>query len=234
MKITPKQKKSFQENLTAKNIKWGEFGVVTISENDDHQEYQRLVHNPTELFFGFYHNEIFQSLYPDIGGWYVEYSPGSNNTPIASHPTVKNWEAVMELFDTWSELLKLEIEAYDFLDKLKEFSRSQSEINNLPTDAEQQFEPSEEIFIKEQLDHFSEKVSKLNLLPEQLSEINLKLDYLNSRIDKKYPRVDWLNIFVGTIISTLSGVGMENLKDPSVIEHLKILFHTITAGRFLK
>ncbi len=234
MKITPKQKKSFQENLTGKKIKWSEFGEITIPKNDVHQEYQRLVHKPTELFFGFYHNEIFQSLHPNIGGWHVQFTPGENNTPIASRPAIKNWEAVMELFNTWSELLKLEIEAYDFLDKLSEFSITQSEPTTFPVDIEQLFKPSEETFIKEQLQQFGEKISGLNLLPEQLSELSIKLDYLNSRLDKKYPKVDWLNIFVGTVFSTLSSIGMENMKDPNVIEHLKLLFHTITGGRFLK
>ena len=159
MRITPNQKKSFHDTLVAVDIDWGQFEEVIIPKTEDHGEYPRLVHKPTELFFGFYHNEIFESLYPQIGGWYVEFSPGEGNRPLSSHPTVNGWEGVMKLFKVWSDLMKKEIGAYDFLDQLNKFTQDQTKNKGLYDNIkEEKFEKEEEDFIKNQLIEFGQKI----------------------------------------------------------------------------
>lgn len=227
MKITPNQNKSFRDILVSVDIDWGQFEERIMPRTDYHAEYPRLVHKTTELFFGFRNNEV-------SGNWYVEFSPGDNNKTLSSYPITKDWAEVIKLFKAWSELMKREIEAHNFLNQLKKFSENQIGGQGLYDINENKFEKEEEDFIKNQLSEFGQKIEKIDSIQNQLSEIQKHIEYLNSRLDKKYPKVDWLNIFVGTIVSIITAEGMENLKDPSVVENLKLLFHTITQRRFLK
>ena len=235
MKITPIQKKTFHKILVANDIDWEQFDEIIIPKTDDHIEYSRLVHKPSELFFGFYHNEIFDSLYPNIGGWYVEFSPGERNVPLSSHPTVKGWEGVIELIKVWADLIKNEIAAFDFLNQLNKYHEAKI-INQgvFEINKEDIFQKEEEVFIRNQLSEFNKKIEKLDIVQTQLIEIQKRIEYLNSRLDKQYPKVDWINIFVGTLVGSLTTEGIESIKDPNVIEHLKLLFHTVTSGRFLQ
>lgn len=227
MKITPIQKKSFHDILVSVGIDWKQFKENIIARTDFHTEYPRLVHKATELFFGFRNNEI-------SGNWYVEFSPGENNRTLSSYPITRDWDGVIQLFKVWAELMKREIDAYDFLNQLKKFNENQIRSQGLYDINEDKFAKEEEDFIRSQLSEFGQRIIKIDLVQNQLSEIQKRIEYLNSRLDKKYPKIDWLNIFVGTIMSTLTAEGMESLKDPSVMDNLKLLFHTVTSWRFLK
>lgn len=228
MKITPNQKKAFYDILTAKGLDWDEFIENLVPETEDHQEYPRLFHRHSDLFFGFYHNLIFESLHPEIGGWYVEHRPGQNNMPLASFPTVKGWEEVLKLFRQWADLMLVEISSYNFFKDIKEFQEDLKNINLYKTiKREEPLTSKEEKFIRNQLKIFEEKLEKTDLIEEHLISLKQKFDYLNQRLDKKYPKIDWLNIFIGTIVSIIAIESIEAYKETGIMENLKELFYTI-------
>lgn len=234
MKITPNQRKSFYKIITDNNILWEDFNEVEISKKDHQPEYVKLVHLPTGLYFGFYHNALFERLQPHIGAWYVEFTPGEKNTPYFSKATNKDWKTVLNYFKKWVKLLNSELEAHSFLSQLEYFKKTLNTSSYTLAEYGTQFDNFEENYIRQELQELKDKIKELDLLREDSQKIQLKIDYLTDRLEKKYPKIDWLNIFIGTVVSSLTDGSFELIKEHSFIEHLKLIFNTLTNNRFLK
>ncbi len=125
------------------------------------------------------------------------FSPG--NTTYREEKHVIGWESQLIVFNKWIEYLKREINAPD------KWKRLDEEINNLGFHFEQDedkfsYQEFEEISIKVNI--LRERLAKLDLLENQIVVIDSKLDLLveSAKTMKKF---DWRSLFVGTFISII-------------------------------
>ena len=230
MNLNPKQKKLFYDIFTLNDISWNDFEEIQVELEGLPHDGINLIHKPTQLFFLFGYN----SLSPTYGSgrWMVSFAPGQNNIPQTTIPSIISWDEVLRNFHIWVKMLKEQIEAHIFMEAVQQYKDS---VNSYTLDfsMEEPFKPNEEAFIKEQLLLIQDKLKDLDPLKEQVEIINSRITYLINRLDKKFPKVDWLNIFVGTIMSTMATEGIDLAKDPTIMDSIKLLFHTLSGGKFL-
>jgi len=227
--MTPNQKKTFYEIITSNDLNWNEFSEKVDVRSE--VEYPRMVHTSTSLYFEFNFDANYQHL--DVGGgWTATLAPGENNTPKEFRMRMNSWDQIKDLITIWVGRLKKEIESYNFLNELESF---RERFGNLKTSnflTEEKFSDSDKQFIKDQLSIFKKEVRLQNgtVQEEKINFIDAKINYLIDRLEKNYSKIDWVNIFIGTIFSLIVTEGIEILKEPSVLKHLKFLFQTLVGG----
>ncbi|CAD5254342.1 MULTISPECIES: hypothetical protein [unclassified Imperialibacter] len=232
MKLTPKQEKELAEIVLSNSIDWGNFEEVQVANAG--KEYSRLIHKPTGLFFEIFHDVLFETVHQNMGGWHVYFTPGNDYSAYSSFELIKGWDNVKIIFKSWIALLQDEIQASEFLDDIQEFASTPTE----------KFDFSEDVLLNE--DEVSQLTTELLLLKQKIESLQgenqmvvqsleAKIDYLISRVDKKYPKIDWINLAMGTIVSMFSSEASDFIKShPELFDHIKFFFHLVSNGKFLK
>ncbi len=230
--MTPSQAKSIYETITENELDWTLFIEDKTSSDENESNVTRIIHSPTGLYFQFSYSDAYENL--DIGPWGVVHTPGKDFRPKDSHLAfIKSWNQVISFLKSWLKILKQEIIAQAFIDRmltykidLKDFSKQTGVVDELFTEEEKKI-------IIGQLNTFKDETNKLSFPKHEIEEINQKIDYLIDRLEKNYSKVDWTNIFVSIILSTMVTEGLEIVKSPLFVDKIKSLFHIITGGYFL-
>lgn len=229
--MIPSQKKRICEVISELEFDWLDFSTEDIEDKADLIG-SKLLHIPTDLYFEFYYNKNFEGL--EVGPWRVYHSPGENYKPRDSHPAFNHtWEHVIKLLKAWLKLLKNEIDSQSFIDKMFAYQISGKENLNNGGLFDQPFSEDDSQIIRMQLNAFKTEMVDIENYGAEIAQINQKIDYLIDRLDKKYPKIDWINIFVSTVFQLLVSEGLEIAKSSVFIERVKLLFHLITGGKFL-
>lgn len=228
--MTPAQKNKIFKVISEKELDWIDFSDENI-ESKGNSIGSKLIHLRTGFFFEFYFVETHEGM--AFGEWRITHTPGRDYKPKELYLFVTSWEKLIEIFQVWLVLLKNEIDSQSFLDKLFSYQISFKENINRDIFSDQPFSDEESKTIRLQLEAFKIEVNNLQALDTEISQINQKIDYLIDRLNKKYPKIDMINIYVSTAFQLLVSEGLEIAKSPIFIERVKLLFHLITGGKFL-
>ncbi|WP_339810615.1 hypothetical protein [uncultured Imperialibacter sp.] len=232
MKLAPKQKKELAEIVLSNSIDWNHFDEVQV-ENAG-KEYIRLIHKPTGLFFELFHDVLFERAHQNMGGWHVYFTPGSDYSAYSSIELIKGWDNVKTIFKSWIALLLDEIQANEFLNEIKELAATQTDKSDfsetkLLSENEVSRLTAELHSLKQNIDSLQHENQRV------VQSLEKKIDYLINRVDKKYPKIDWVNLAMGTIVSMLSSEAGDFIKShPEIFDQIKIFFHLVSNGKFLK
>lgn len=145
-------------------------------------------------------NRLFYFVFNDsdsVNQLYVSYSPGDEQFIDSS--TRINWNSALAYFDNWLYYLQREITAPNLWDKFKtEISgiSYQNDFNN------QKFSFAEYTEISQKIDQLKSSLSSIPFILNQQEVIISRLDHLDETA-KDLGKFDWINLFVGTIISVV-------------------------------
>jgi hypothetical protein len=140
------------------------------------------------FYFKFVDNDYYNSLI-------VNFSPDDEQVLGASSNI--DWEQALTYFDNWLYFLKREVTAPNLWEK---FKTEISEVKYYNDFSNQKFSFSEYEDIKQKIDLLKTNLSNIPLILSQQSEILSRLDHL-SETAKELGKFDWINLFIGTIIS---------------------------------
>lgn len=163
-----------------------------IIENDLMGEYKTRfeLKSNRNFYFNFFDTEYVNKLY-------VNYSPGDEQF-VDSSPKI-SWNDALGYFNNWLYYLKREITAPNLWEK---FKTEISEIDYFNNFSNQKFSFTEFTEIAEKIDILKNSLSTIPLILNQQQEIILRLDHL-SETAKELGKFDWVNLFIGTIISII-------------------------------
>jgi hypothetical protein len=126
----------------------------------------------------------------------VVFSPGEH-TPVENHAGYAQWGWVTESLLTWLNYLRREIEEPD---KWKQVFEAGKRISwESDEEDNKQFTFEEVKDIERSIELAKKQLEKLGLQNEQLKTLEKKLDYVADKA-KTLGKVDWKNLFVGTMI----------------------------------
>jgi hypothetical protein len=128
---------------------------------------------------------------------YVNYSPGHEQI-IDSSPQI-TWNETLDYFLNWLHFLNREVTAPNLWEK---FKTDISDIKFLNNFNNEKFSFSEFSEISQKIEYLKDSLSAIPLILHQQNEIILRLDHL-SETAKDLGKFDWVNLFIGTIISVV-------------------------------
>ena len=162
---------------------------------------------------------IFQEM--DSGKHYATYSPGQETMKENHYPG--SWDGQLSYVRIWLGNIDRELKAPDrwglLEEELKGINFDDIKYNN------SKFTYQEYDVLKNKIEELKEKISKLDLVEEQLKEINEKLDHLLN-LAKNMNKIDWKNLFVGTIFSLIMQLSIDKTTGQAIFAHVKNLFAT--------
>lgn len=141
-----------------------------------------------DFYFRFIDSNYANSLY-------VNYSPGEEQIMDATSDI--GWNKTLNIFENWLYYLQREVTSPDLW---QQFKTEISEIKYINNFNNQKFSFLEYTEISEKIDVLKNSLSSIPLILNQQNEIILRLDHL-SETAKELGKFDWINLFVGTIIS---------------------------------
>jgi hypothetical protein len=190
MKLLTSQKNSIFELIQDDDFfSPNQFEIV---ENDLMGEFKtRLEFKANRSFyFNFFDTDYVNKLY-------VNFSPGDEQF-IDSSATI-TWNEALSYFENWLYYLQREITAPNLWEK---FKTEISEIDYFNNFSNQKFSFAEVTEIAEKIDVLKNSLSAIPLILNQQQEILLRLDHL-SETAKELGKFDWVNLFIGTIVSII-------------------------------
>jgi hypothetical protein len=175
------------------------------------EEVDFFSHNQFELIekdiTGVYHTHIEYKTNKDfyfrfidsnyVNSLFVNYSPGDEQMMDAT--TNITWSQTLNIFDNWLYYLQREVTSPNLWQQFKTEISDIKYINNFNN---QQFSFSEYTEISGKIDVLINNLSSIPLILDQQNEIILRLEHLNEKA-KDLGKFDWINLFVGTIISVV-------------------------------
>lgn len=163
-----------------------------IIENDVMGEYktQFELKSNRNFYFNFCETDYVNKLY-------VHYSPGDEQF-VDRSPTI-SWNDALGYFDNWLYYLQREITAPNLWEK---FKTEISEIDYFNNFSNQKFSFTEFTEIAEKIGILKNNLSTIPLLLNQQQEIILRLEHLSDTA-KELGKFDWVNLFIGTIVSII-------------------------------
>jgi len=221
--MTEKQKIQFYEKVSQKNLVWDDFLFESLTPDRDSEIITRINFGKTNYYFQYIFNELTVEL--EVGGWLVEYTPGDNSQPIKSLLNHHSFSDVLKDFDDWLNNLIEEIEAKKFLESLNGIQIGIKNVFNSQISNDELFSEIEVKSITGILNEFRQQINSVISNDEQIKNINQKLDYLIERT--KYPKIDWLNIFVSTIIQFSIQGAIVVVSNWDLVIKLKDLFYNV-------
>lgn len=142
------------------------------------------------FYFNFFDTDYVNKLY-------VNYSPGDEQL-IDTSKTI-SWNESLGHFENWLYYLHREITAPNLWEK---FKNEISEIDYFNNFSNQKFSFTEFTEIAEKIDILKSGLSSIPLILNQQQEIIFRLDHL-SETAKELGKFDWVNLFIGTIVSII-------------------------------
>lgn len=168
------------------------------SRNDDLSEtiVSKLKYVDTHYFFIFdFKNDV----------QHCTFSPGQ--TVLIQNEFPGTWSGQLRNFDKWLAYLKREIETVDPWDVIDKYMPGM-EINLEDEKENSPYSYEQVEHIAKALYRFKDEVKKnYDLDKDQDKLVQEKLDYLIDR-SKKMGRIDWKNLFVGTLMGLAGGLAL--------------------------
>lgn len=128
---------------------------------------------------------------------FINHSPGEEQIMDATSQI--SWNQTLNIFENWLYYLQREVTSPNLW---QQFKTEISEIKYINNFSNQKFSFSEYTEISEKLDILKSSLSSIPLILNQQNEIILRLDHL-SETAKELGKFDWINLFIGTIISVV-------------------------------
>jgi len=153
---------------------------------DTHIEYKAN----KDFYFRFIDSNYANSLF-------VNHSPGDEQIMDATSQI--NWNQTLNIFENWLYYLQREVTSPNLW---QQFKTEISEIKYINNFSNQKFSFSEYTEISEKIEVLKSSLSSIPLILNQQNEIILRLDHL-SETAKELGKFDWINLFIGTIISVV-------------------------------
>ena len=190
MKLLTSQKNSLFEII--QTVDFFTHNQFELIESETMGKYKTHVEYKTEkkFYFRFIDSDYVNSLY-------ANYSPGDEQ--IIDSTAHITWNQILNHFENWLYYLQREVTAPNLWDKFKTEISEIKYINNFKNE---KFSYSEYSDILEKIDILKTSISSIPLILNQQSEIILRLDHL-SETAKELGKFDWVNLFIGTIISVV-------------------------------
>ena len=216
MILLTSQKNSIYEIIEAMGLSPLQFEFVEVdSVFDLYAKATKLLFKNTGWYFQFEQNSQIRD-----GTHAAQYSPGKTTLKVDVYKT--NWSGIIKHFWVWLEYLKREITSEDKWSRLNRLVES-SRFNF--TDDFNQLTFQEYENLVEKIDVLKERISKLEIQPQQIEQINAKLDHI-TELSKKMTKMDWRNLFVGTIISILIQLSLSPEVGQQILDIIRELFST--------
>ncbi len=141
---------------------------------------------------------------------------------------VTSWETVITLFKEWMSIVRIEL---NIDDKWARLNSAISEIdfeNSTANTDNSKFTAQEYIEVKEKIELLKQRISALDMLPEQLSVINNKLDGIAEQA-VHLGKFDWNSLLIGTVVTVAIQVGLP----PEISKYIFVLIKNIFTSLLL-
>jgi hypothetical protein len=136
-----------------------------------------------------------------------------------AHPHIKlghginsnAWEGLLRAFGEWLEVVKYELEEPDFWKDLKPNTPLTTTPHNFSSD--DHFDSKEIVFLKDKLRQIENHIINTNdLAPKSIQVVKQTFIYLQGKAETS-TKIDWKNIFVGTLVSMLLSLAVDNASE---------------------
>ena len=122
-----------------------------------------------------------------------------------------NWRYVLSCFGQWIVAVKDELDVPDLWDS--SFIKAASAMGGEDGDGE--FTEAEKREVKKALKTLHSKVTSLpGFGAERAAKLEERLDYLEKKLDEHFSKIDWKNIFVGTVFHIYIAPWLEPFAGP--------------------
>lgn len=160
------------------------------------------------------------------GGHFARYLPGYD-TPYEDQ-SAGSWVAQLVNVRQWLKYLIRELKAPNKWKLLEEELRNFNFEDIKYTDAK--FTHQEYKLLEKRIGEFKNKISKLDLLDEQIEKINLKLNHL-LKLAENMNKIDWKELFIGSMMSLFIQLSIPPGAGQMIFGYLKILFVQFLPGK---
>ncbi|KAA5531886.1 hypothetical protein [Paenimyroides baculatum] len=212
MKLLQSQKNSLFEIIESNDFfSHNQFELVEIDSSGNFKTSIVFKSNRT-FYFAFYASEFRNNLF-------VNYSPGDEQVLDSSSDI--SFDQALDYFIEWLHYLKREVNAPNLWEK---FKSEISEIHFLNNFDNERFSFYEYLEINSKIELLKENISTIPLILNQQNEIILRLDHL-SETAKELGKFDWINLFIGTIMSVLIQLNVTPESANALWELIKRIFN---------
>ncbi|WP_276378888.1 hypothetical protein [Flavobacterium sp. H4147] len=185
-----------------------------VIENETITGYDTIVHFKADKdnYFSFDDCKYVNRLY-------VRYSPGEQQIRDFSSDII--WDQALDYFFNWLIYLQREVLSPNLWEQFK------SRISEIKYDNDfknEKFSFSEYAEISEKIEVLKSSLSAIPLLLDQQNTIIARLDHLNETA-KELGKFDWVNLFVGTIISVLIQLNVTHDNANAIWDLIKSVFN---------
>ncbi|SEA03150.1 hypothetical protein SAMN05443667_101674 [Flavobacterium gillisiae] len=212
MKLLTSQKNSLFEII--QNFEFFSHNQFEIIEDDVMGSYTTYIEYKANKGFNF---RFLDSEYNNT--LYVNYSPGYEQMTDCTSQI--DWNQTLNVFINWLDYLQREVTSPNLW---KQFKNEISEIKLLNNFNNQKFSFSEYNEISEKIDVLKNCLSEIPLILNQQNAIILRLDHL-SETAKDLGKFDWVNLFVGTIISVVIQLNVTPENTTAIWDLIKRVFN---------
>lgn len=196
--------------------------LFEIIENNDffsHKQFDLIENDLTRIeykdnrsfYFVFFNNNYINSLV-------ANYSPGDEQ--VLDTTSDISFNDGLIYFRDWLHYLQREVSAPNLWKKFKTEISTIEFINNFNN---QKFSFSEYTEIVNKIELLKNNLSSIPLILNQQDEILLRLDHLNETA-KDLGKFDWINLFVGTIVSAVIQLNVTPENANALWELIKSVF----------
>jgi len=212
MKLLASQKNSLFELIQQVDFfSHNQFELIEkdiIGVYDTHIEYKEN----KDFYFRFIDSNYANSLF-------VNHSPGEEQI-MDSTPKI-TWYETLNIFENWLYYLQREVTSPNLW---QQFKTEISEIKFINNFNNEKISFSEYTEISEKIDILKSSLSSIPLILNQQNEIILRLDHL-SETAKELGKFDWINLFVGTIISVVIQLNVTRENANAIWDLIKRVFN---------
>jgi hypothetical protein len=212
MKLLTSQKDSIFEII--QGFDFFSHNQFAIIENDTMGKYETRIEYKADKNYCFSFKE---SSYANR--LYVNYSPGDQQ--IIDSTSDINWDQALDYIYNWLIYLQREVTSPNLWEQ---FKTEISEIKYFNNFNNEKFSFSEYTEISEKIDALKNNLSSIPLILNQQTEIILRLDHLNETA-KVLGKFDWINLFVGTIISVVIQLNVTPENANAIWDLIKRIFN---------
>jgi hypothetical protein len=158
----------------------------------------------------------------------IKHSPGYSMYEELAYPDT--WGEIEFDYGTWLSYIEREIKLEDKWEKLNSEIQSLQLYNGENDFLNSKFTVQEYLEIKQKIYLLKEGISKLELLPEQITILNDKLDLVLD-MTTQLGRFDWKSLFIGTIVSIIIQLGVTQDNAKAIWALIRQIFHNYFIGQ---
>lgn len=219
MKLLLSKKNSLFDLIESHDLSPSIFGFQEIKDDDSEQIKSRIYLKSHSFNF---------SITPHNDNYHLYLSPYRGK--YEGYLRYKNWKDVEVEFALWLTGLKVEITQTDKWQTLDNEIQSLQLYHEENDSFNSKFTVPEYLEIKQRIYQIKEGISQLELLPEQISLLNDKLDMVLD-MTTQLGRFDWKSLFVGTIVSIIIQLEVTQDNAKAIWALIKQVFHNYFIGQ---